>query len=539
MENYFHILNQYFSKVTEPHKKQNLVDFLEIKDLNNHQELPRTFDFLGLNLKLENILGSFSHVAPELLLLALFTILIVVDLVVKKKPKTLFPTITLLGILIIAGVTLLQFLNTNENISLYLGMLSLSKASIVLKILALTSGLITVFYIISQKNTLFQTDPFLFKSEFYVAFVALLLGLHLLVLSSNLLMFYIALELTSISSYIISVFSFKVKNAEAGMKYILFGAISSAIMLYGLSLIYGFTGSLDFNSLATIGNISNTPFVMIALLLGLSGLLFKTSLFPFHIWTPDVYEGVPTPIVAFFSVAPKIASFFVVFKLLLILNLPAHLLPILAIISMASMAIGNLSAFWQNNAKRLLAYSSIAHAGFILAAILIPSDISKLAFFYYLTTYLFMNFGAFLLVDLLSRLTGSEDVNKFRGLGIKLPFIGVIFVLVMVALIGLPPTAGFYAKVFVFSALWEGYQTTGNSFLLYLFVFGIFNTVIALFYYLKIPYFMFFKRTEINYTQKINFRTYVLISLLAIPLLVLFFKPDLLTNYLNILNLNF
>jgi NADH-quinone oxidoreductase subunit N len=215
-------------------------------------------------------------------------------------------------------------------------------------------------------------------------------------------------------------------------------------------------------------------------------------------------------------------------------EVPVILTYLISILSIVTMTIGNFSALVQNNLRRMLAYSSIGHAGFLLMALLAAKDLGLTAILFYLTTYVFMNFTAFVLVDVSGDKTGSYDVNNFKGLGLKMPFLGVIFVLTMISLTGLPPTAGFYAKLFVFSALWETYQATGNSFFIVLLLFGLFNTVISLFYYLRIPYFMYFKKEESgSILTSEPILVYTFIALISLPLIILFFNPNWALNVIG------
>jgi NADH-quinone oxidoreductase subunit N len=247
-----------------------------------------------------------------------------------------------------------------------------------------------------------------------------------------------------------------------------------------------------------------------------------------------VYEATPTPVVAFFSTAPKAAAFVVLLRFFVAnpsLSIGAtSLTHLLAAIVLITLLVGNFSALWQNQVKRLLAFSSIAHAGFILIGIVSGNTAGWQAVLFYLTVYLFMNFGAFLLIDELQKQTGSEQVQDYKGAGLITPFLGTTFLLVMIALTGLPPTAGFTAKVFVFSALWKAWQSSESNWLLALFVIGLFNIAVALFYYLRIPFFMFFRQASEPISINLGMYSKWLVIIILIPVLLFFFKTDWLMN---------
>ena len=492
--------------------------------------------------RLEAIQNSFSGIFPELLLTLTFLALLLIDLFVKKRKNAFLHFTTIAGISVALYLLTLQWetIGLKGNMDLFLGMLSLTSFSVFFKFLFSISSLITVLFLLGNEPNSKQKG----LGEFYEILLLSLIGLNCTVMAENLLMLYLSIEFVSISGYILVLFLLNKQSAEGSLKYFLFGVISSAVMLYGMSLLYGLSGSLAFEGIFsnTALNTNNTVLLLV-LFLTLGGFLFKTALFPFHFWTPDVYEAAPTSVSAFLSVAPKAAGFAVILKLFYPLFQQlnrAEITIVLSTLAFITLAIGNFSAIWQNNGKRLLAYSSIAHSGFILLGIIAFSNTGIKSVIYYTSIFLPMNFAAFILVQMVSDLAGSEDVRKFAGIGIKFPLTGVIFVIVMIALTGLPPTAGFYAKLFVFSALWETYQASGNELLLYLLLFGLLNTVVALFYYLKIPYIMFFKESKGDYNPiKNSLLNKTLVSLLAFVILWIFFSPEWLMEHIDTINLNF
>lgn len=499
-----------------------------------------------ISSKLESIQYSISAFGPEIFLTILFIFLIVADLLFRKSSLNILPWLTFIGLFFVLLLSFNQMSSplVAPNKFLFSRLLHLNRFEVSFKILFSLCGLLAVWMMHFSKASKSEEV----RGEFYSILVALILGLHLMVMSSNLLMVYLSLEFVSIASYILTNFRFDKKSAEAGMKYVLFGAFSSGLMLYGMSLFYGLTGDLRFYEPEFLNSLENVNsfILLLAAVLTVSGFLFKIAATPFHVWAPDVYQGAPTAVTAFFSIAPKAAGVVVLINFTypfyfnhIYEQVAVNWQLILGIVAIATLSIGNLAALGQNNAKRLLANSSIAHAGFILCGLIAFSQLGVRSTIFYFAIYLFMNFAAFALVDIMSAKTGSGDVRNFKGIGVKIPFIGIIFVITMVSLTGLPPTAGFNAKLFVFSALWEAYQENGNGILLGVFIFGLINTVLALFYYLKIPYYMFFKETETEVKPGIDIQSKVFLFLLSVPLIVFFFKPDWLMNYIEKIILNF
>lgn len=518
-------------------------------------------NFLNLPEQLSQILQNLGLILPELLLSTSFLGLILMDLFLhqdlKKKHQIVKDSLqanhflmimTVIIILISINLTVEQFYNTNDTF-LFGRMMILDSKAITFKFLILITTIFVLGHInVTKKN---------FVGEFYTLLLSMVLGLCLMTMSVNLLMIYLSIEIVSISSYVLTSIEKNKKSLESGLKYILFGAASSAVMLYGMSLLYGMTGTLDITSpdfsrgLAQIDTLASS----VAIILTMSGFLFKVSAAPFHIWTPDVYESAPTPVVAFFSVAPKIAGFLVAIRFYS--ALPNHLQNITAVLALASITFGNFSALWQTNAKRMLAYSTIAHTGFILIGLVSMSQLGMNAIVFYLVIMLFNNLAAFLLIDFLEN-TGQRIINRdnlsnshaatqvthpalpdsityFKGIGRVNPFYGIMMLILMISLAGLPPTAGFIAKLNIFTALWESYQTTHESILLWLFIFGLLNTAVSLFFYLKIPFMMFFKEPLENQHFELNSKQYFLAIILVLPILILFFKADWLMDLVSYL----
>ncbi len=483
---------------------------------------------------LTELLQSFSGFHPELGLLLLFVVLILADLFFHKQVAGLTGWIALLGF---GGILFLMArqccVTVNEDSSLFLGLLGNSNLTVLFKSLFVVLGILTILFSWTEQKSYPK------RGEFFSILTAILLGLNLMVMSRNFLLLYLGIELVSIGSYILTYFSESRKSAEGSLKYVLFGAMSSGIMLYGMSWLYGLTGTMAFSTPDFWTSLAAQPPLLanIALLLVLSGLLFKISAVPFHVWAPDVYDAAPIAVVAFFSVAPKVAALVI---LLVISQAGASQWPgfqtLMAIISLASITVGNLGALLQKNARRLLAYSSIAHAGFLLIGIVATGLFATQSFLFYVIVYLFMNLAAFVLVHWLERNTQSSTLADYQGLGLQFPGIGIAVVISMIALAGLPPTAGFTAKLLLFSALWESYRQSGELLLLVLFGWGLFNLVIAVFYYLRIPYLLFFRKREKEEEVRYRMKWLEVVLLVGVltPVLVLFFKSDLLTESLSL-----
>jgi NADH-quinone oxidoreductase subunit N len=328
------------------------------------------------------------------------------------------------------------------------------------------------------------------------------------------------------------------RNNEASLKYIIYGAVSSGMMLFGISLIYGMAGSTNLSEINNYFQLVtiNIPTISIALILIFAGIGFKISAAPFHFWTPDVYEGAPISITAYLSVASKAAAFALLIRFVRVgfvsfvdsegawrLSEVFDWQSLLIIISLLTMTLGNFSALWQDNLKRMLAYSSIAHAGYMLLGLAVLSDQGILAILVYFFIYTLMNIGAFFVVMLIANKTGSENIDDYNGIGFKAPVLGVSFAIFLVSLTGLPPTAGFIAKLYLFIALVDAKMIAVA-------VIALLNSVVSLYYYVRVLKHMFLTKptdeTPVITTPAMN-TAFVL--LLAVPVIVfgLYFSPIL------------
>jgi NADH-quinone oxidoreductase subunit N len=340
--------------------------------------------------------------------------------------------------------------------------------------------------------------------EFYVLVLTIAFGLNMMVMSRNLLMIYLSIELVSVISFILA--GYKIddrKSSEAALKYVIFGGVASGIMLYGMSWIFGLCQSLNLADIsrrvvALSAAENKVPeVVFVAVVCMLAGFGYKVSAAPFHMWTPDVYEGAPTTVTAFLSVGPKAAGFAILLRFFSD-ALAAHgtstgtvAAPwnvVGGLLAMATMTIGNLSALGQNNVKRMLAYSSVAHAGYMLLGFCVFNDAGTAAVLFYVATYCFMNLGAFLvLMAVAEKSGGDESIDAFQGLGSRSPILAICMAIFLFSLTGLPPFAGFVGKFYLFASLLRA----GGSFNWIIAVVGVLNSVVSLFYYARIIKAMF------------------------------------------------
>lgn len=471
--------------------------------------------------------------ASEIFLMLSFIVIVIAELILYRKKSTELITtesqkwlwgfslaiIIFTGYIAVNQSSMVDISINNSNFYI------IDAPSIFFKIIIIISSLILLFHIKIMKYTL--------QNEFYPLLIFQLFGLFLLTISTNFLLIYISIEIVSIASYIFVTFGKNKKSAEAAIKYALFGGVSSAIMLYGISFLYGITGTMDILNPDFSKNLNQIEpnLLSFILLLTLGGFLFKISAFPFHLWVPDVYEVTPTPIISFLSIAPKAAGILVLTRLITVI--PNSQQNLLIFISIFSIAIGNFSALRQTNVKRMLGFSTIAQSGFIIASIASFSNLGLQSAYYYLFGYVFSNMLAFFLIDVFKEKTENYTFESYKGINKYSAAWGIFILISMISLVGLPPTVGFSGKLFIFSALWEGFQNNQNRLLLFLFGFGLLNTAISLYFYLKLPYFAFFKKgTE---TSSISFTNNQIIFsiILSIPIIFYFFKADLLMNWLG------
>ena len=376
-----------------------------------------------------------------------------------------------------------------QQATLFHGMLVITPLTSLFKIICLVLAFFTVILAradLSSRN----------RGEYLALVLLATIGLMLLVGSEELLMIFIGLELTGLSLYVMAAFDkTDVRSAEAGLKYFLFGSTASAFTLFGISFIYGMTGT---TALAAIGQKLMTtpvqPLLFVGIVMTLIGFAFKIAAAPFHLWAPDTYQGAPIPSAAFIASGSKVASFVVLGKIVLVGFGPAHgsaawhamaagWAPVLAVLAALSILIGNLVALAQSNVRRLLAYSAIAHAGYTLLGLVAGGREGFSATLFYTTVYAFTLVGAFGVVALVRRETGGDDLRNFSGLSSRSPLLAGCMSIFMLSLAGLPPLAGFFGKFYLFSA---ALRAADNNGLLWLVAVALFGSLISLYYYLMV-----------------------------------------------------
>jgi NADH-quinone oxidoreductase subunit N len=479
--------------------------------------------------QLQHIYESISLLIPETIVLFSLLISILLGLVVKSGKYFILKSLALITYGISIFVIIIQL--PTESKVVFGGMMRVDEFSSFFKILFLTGGIVGVWmYGDENKKT---------ASEYFLLLYSIILGSCFLASSMNFIMVLLSLELISLSSYLLAGFGFNKNSAEGSLKYFLFGTVATACMIYGLSILYGFAGTLDFSSELFVNNLIaySSPLLLIGGVLTLAGLLFKITAVPFYLWAPDVYESAPTSVVAFISVVPKLAGIALITRFTLAINAFGqsgyNWQMILAIVSMISILIGNLSALSQNNAKRMLAYSSVAQAGFLLVGLVTFSMDGIHFMLFYSAIFLVMNFLVFHALNQFEKNLGQFPISSFAGLGAGSMLPSLSMLVGLVALTGLPPTAGFTAKLLIFGSLWGSYQQNGEWFLLALFAIGLLNTVVSLFFYLKIPYYLFIKEKNGMGEIKTDLSGNLLSLILVIVLFYLFISPNGLMGWIN------
>ncbi|MFQ6015023.1 MAG: NADH-quinone oxidoreductase subunit N [Anaerolineae bacterium] len=452
-----------------------------------------------------SIAESVVWLAPELILVVFALLILAVDLVQKeKKDWPIYLSLVGLGSALLATAGL-----WGANQLLLFGTYTIDLFSTLLKLVAfLATALVTLSafdYVAGGRGTMnpqsgsAASGALAFRSlgaEFYSLLLFAALAMALMASATDLIMIYLAIEFLSIASYIlVGYLRDDPLSNEASIKYFLYGAIISAVMLYGMSLLYGLTGSTNLADIAAY--FANFPVGLIpARLLGLiilvflvAGFGFKISVVPFHQWAPDAYEGAPTPVTAFISVGPKVAGFAILLRVFLT-ALPyfqVDWMALLAGIAAITMTLGNLVAIPQKNIKRMLAYSSIAQAGYILLGVVAASSLGVASALFYLIIYTFTNLGAFVIVIIYSNWLGSDNIDDYAGFSERSPGLAMAMVLFLLSLAGIPPLAGFVGKFFLFAAVME------RGFV-WLVALGVMNSIVSLYYYLNVIKAMYIKR---------------------------------------------
>ena len=457
---------------------------------------------------------------PEIFLSISIFSLLMIGVFIKNS----FETVYRLSIFVIFLILLIILSGDNESAKIFSESFVVDKFSLYSKTLILISTffvlLISKRYIVDIKNN---------KFEYPIIVLLSLLGMFVMVSSNDLILFYLGLELQSLALYILaSIDRDNIKSSEAGIKYFVLGALSSGLLLYGCSLMYGFTGSTNFEEIASNSGDFNvaTIFGMVFILVGLA---FKVSAVPFHMWTPDVYQGSPTSVTSFFSVVPKVAgiAIFIKFMYLPFREVLNEWQYILVFMSIASMILGAVAAMGQTNIKRLMAYSSIGHIGYAIAGIATGTESGFKSTLVYISIYVVMNIGAFACILLMKR-EGKylEEIDELSGLSKNHPLISFALLIILFSLAGIPPLAGFFAKFYIFMAVIESGMYT-------LAIVGLVATVVSAFYYIRIIKIMYFDEPKKPFEKFTDYRIYGPIVLSCILLLSFFLYPSILNEIVS------
>jgi NADH-quinone oxidoreductase subunit N len=454
--------------------------------------------------------SELRFLAPEIVLVLVALAVLVWDLLLRGRDSYKVGYLTLGGLAVTAGLLLEQWRDLGAAGALghpAYGMVTIDRFGTFFKLFTVGSlAVVTLFVLFDRRERKHGIG------EYYFLLLGAAIGIFFMVSTNNLLLLMLGLELLSLASYSLAGFhKGSRRSAEAALKYIVFGGLSAGVMLYGISLLYGLTGTIDLTQmgrgstdgssvgLATQFAASPVP-VAIAVVLVLAGFAYKVSVVPFHFWTPDVYEGAPTPVTTFLAVASKAAGFAALLRfmgaLFLVQGVEASVSAyagriglLLALLAAITMTLGNLSALRQSNLKRMLAYSSIAHAGYALMGVAVMNEAGFSASIFYLAAYYFMNLGAFGFLLYFEGVTGSEEIDSLKGLGWRYPLVSCAMVVMLVSLTGLPPTVGFYGKLLLF---YKGVEA-GYGWLV---VVAALNSVVSLFYYFRVAKALFLSQGE-------------------------------------------
>ncbi len=462
--------------------------------------------------------SDFAHFVPEAIMFGAFLLALMGDVIVRgRKPVVPF-LITLLGAL--AALYYSFSSPPVGDVGILGNLVMIDGFAGFFRIVFSFIAVVTILFSWSSEEIMGRGREH--KGEYYALIALMTGGMMVMAEARDLVMLFLSMELVGLTSYVMAGYMRNsLRSTEASLKYVIFGAVSSGIMLFGMSLLFGMTGQMTFAGIrdALVANPVNDLSMLVVLIMIMAGFGYKIAMVPFHFWCPDVYEGAPTPVSAFFSVGPKAAGFalmirffFTVFQPIVeTIDWPL----MIAILSAVTMTYGNVVAVKQTNVKRLLAYSSIAHVGYLLMGFLLLTPGGLQAILFYLLVYAVMNLGAFMFVSAINNSIKSEELSDYAGLGFRAPWAAVMMFIFLVSLVGLPPTAGFVGKLYLFTeVLREGWY--------WLAVVGVLNSVVSLYYYMQIARAMFFEKTpEDAPAIKIAPLHYVTMALLAVPTVIL------------------
>ena len=464
-------------------------------------------------------------VLPEIFI-SLSVMFLLVFGVFKKKSSNIVYNLSIFSLIITA---VLIFNNPfNKNVNLFNESYIIDYLSSYMKILTLLGG-IFVLIISSRYLKILK----IFKIEYPILILCSILGMMVMISSNDLIVFYLGLELQSLALYVLASFNRDhLKSSEAGLKYFVLSALSSGLLLYGCSLIYGFSGSTNFNIISQ--NMNSEHFgLTFGIVFILVGLAFKISAVPFHMWAPDVYEGSPTSVTLFFAIVPKVAALTVFIRFLYIpfVNMVDHWQTILVFMSIASMIFGAVAAIGQTNLKRLIAYSSIGHIGYVLAGLVVGTNEGIQSSIAYISIYLVMNLGLFSCLFMLKRKDQYfETIDDLSGLSKNHPLLSLSLLVMLFSLAGIPPLAGFFAKFYIFKSVIE-------QSMYFLAIVGLLSTVIAAFYYLRIIKIIYFDKEIEKYDTDHNIWLRFSLTLSTLLVLLYFIFPSKLLEIISRINI--
>jgi len=469
---------------------------------------------------------NLNLVLPEIFISLSIMFLLVLGVFKKDSSKLIF-NISLLVLLITASITLNETSNINRT-TLFNNSVVIDYMSSLMKIITLV-GAFLVLVISSNYLKIFK----IFKIEYPILILSSVLGMMVMISSNDLMVFYIGLELQSLALYVLATFNRdQLKSSEAGLKYFVLSALSSGLLLYGCSLIYGFSGSTNFDIISN--QLNSTNYVLtFGIVFILVGLAFKISAVPFHMWAPDVYEGSPTSVTLFFTMVPKIAALTVFIRFLYVpfLNLIDQWQMIIIFLSIASMLFGAIAAIGQTNIKRLIAYSSISHIGYTLAGLATGSNEGIQSSIVYITIYVIMNLAFFSCLLMLKRNNQYyEDIDDLSGLSKNHPLLSLSLLVILFSLAGIPPLAGFFAKFYIFTAVLE-------QSMYFLAIVGLLSTVIAAFYYLRIIKIIYFDKEKEKYDDDHSLWLKFSLTFSTILILLYFISPSQLIEVVSRINI--
>ncbi len=422
-------------------------------------------------------LGDLVLLSPEVLLAVWACLVLIADMVMPET-STRRPLLglTLVGLAGAAVASVALFGQTGTG---FFGMLVIDNMAIYFKLLFLLAAALVVLSAESFTERVGE-----YTAEFYALILFCTAGLMLMASTNELMSIYLSLELSSLSLAFLATWAKReLRSSEAGLKFFVLSAVSSSILLFGMALLYGITGSTNLRQISQILVTSASPAGLLAMSMLVAGLGFKIAAVPFQMWTPDVYEGAPTPITAYLSVASKAAGFAVVVRIFEVAlaggPIQTAWMQLFIVLSLVTMTVGNLAALLQRNLKRMLAYSSIAHVGYMLMGLASASAFGLSSVLFYLLVYAFTNIGAFAVIVVMSRYVEGEDLEQYSGLARRAPALSAVLTLCLLSLAGLPPLAGFFSKLYLFWAAAE-------QGLYVLVAAGVINSAISLYYYARV-----------------------------------------------------